>query len=92
MRGWFFGGLSAIAVCLVAYKGYSFLEDVLLDIAALCAICVAAFPMAWNCPDCPPISIHYASAVLLFLILACREHACSRQTLKMADEETQYGL
>jgi len=89
MRVWFFGGLSAIAVCLVAYKGYSKMEDRLLDLAALCAMGVASFPMPWKCSDCPPISIHYLFAVLLFLILAIVCIGCSRQTLKAADEETR---
>ena len=89
MRVWFFGGLSAIAVCLVTYKGYSTRENVLLNFAGLFAICVAAFPMPWKCDDCPPVSFHYIAAVLLFLILAWVSIGCSQQTLKEADDETR---
>ncbi len=89
MRVWFFGGLSAIAVCLFAYKGYSTLENWLLNVAGLFAICVAAFPMPWKCDECPTISLHYIAAVLLFVMLAWVSVGCSQQTLKEADKETR---
>ena len=89
MRVWFFGSLCAIALCLVAYKGYSKLENRLLNFAGLCAICVAALPMPWKCDDCSPVSFHYVAAVLLFLALAWVSIGCSHQTLKEADSKTR---
>src|SRR5262245_28100373 len=89
MRVWFFGSLCAIALCLVAYKGYSRLENRLLNFAGLSTMCVAALPMQWRCDECSPVSFHYIAAVLLFLALAWVSIGCSHQTLKEADDKTR---
>ena len=48
MRVWFVGLLFALGCCLFLYKGYSPLEDWVLNVAALFAICVALVPMCWD--------------------------------------------
>jgi len=51
MRVFFVGFLFALGTCLLLYKGYSRLENQLLNVAAVCAICVALAPM------CKPDSV-----------------------------------
>lgn len=46
-RDLFVGFLAAISVCLIAYKGYTKLEDYLLSAAGLLLAGVAFFPMGW---------------------------------------------
>src|SRR5918997_1425101 len=49
VRVWFVGWIFAIGSFLILYKGYSLREDWALNLAALCLIGVALFPMSWNC-------------------------------------------
>ncbi len=51
MRVVFVGLLFALGTCLFLYKGYARLEDWVLNVAAVCAICVALAPM------CKPESV-----------------------------------
>lgn len=44
MRTWFVGFLFAIGIGLYAYKGFTPLENVLLNVAAICAALVAIYP------------------------------------------------
>jgi hypothetical protein len=86
MRTWFVGILFAIGAFLVLYRGYSKTEDRLLDIAGICALLVALFPMAVpdfcaNCGDSVLSWIHYASAVILFVCVAYVALTCSQETL-----------
>lgn len=70
MRVWFVGPLFALGTCLFLYKGYTWLEDTLLNVAAVCAICVAIFPM---CSDlgCPRLSfLHYPVALGFFIFVS----------------------
>lgn len=78
VRVLFVGGLFAIGSFLLLYKGYTFKEDLALDIAAVCAIGVAVFPMSWNCqPDCPRSYLHGGCAVVLF---ACAAYVAIRRS------------
>jgi len=73
MRVWFVGLLFALGSCLFLYKGYTRLEDSLLNLAAVCAIFVALFPMCWkynNVSECPSWSLHGVFAVVFFVLLA----------------------
>jgi hypothetical protein len=72
MRVWFVGVLFALGCCLFLYKGYSRLEDWVLNVAALCAICVAIVPMCWPTESECPIwrKLHGGSAIVFFVLLA----------------------
>ncbi len=51
MRSWFVGILFVLGIFLYLYKGFSTLENCLLNIAGLSALGVALFPTGWNCGD-----------------------------------------
>jgi Protein of unknown function (DUF998) len=71
LRNILVGDLCAIAVFLIACKGYDQVDAILGDFAGLCAVGVAFFPT--NCEECPKTLIsklHATFASLLFLQLA----------------------
>ncbi len=71
LRNILVGDLCAIAVFLVACKGYTEADAILGDLAGLCAVGVAFFPT--NCVGCPKTLIsklHATFASVLFLLLA----------------------
>ena len=104
MRTIFVGYLFAIGVGLFVYKGLTNLENILLNIAAICAFAVAIFPESLtvsqtaadprmaelfeNCPAVeawaaqPSFPIHYAAAVLLFVLLAVVSWFCAEKSLE----------
>lgn len=104
MRTLFVGFLFAIAMGLYAYKGFTALENLLLNGAGVCAAFVAIFPERLKVADaashlglqqlfaaCPAVrqwaenppswAIHYAAAVLLFVLLAAVVWFCAAKTL-----------
>jgi hypothetical protein len=72
--GWaqsiFVGFLFAIASFLLAYNGLSRMEMVLSKIAAVAALGVALFPCACGCHTETIPHVHFASAAVMFLVLA----------------------
>jgi hypothetical protein len=74
MRDVFVGSLCAIAVFLMAYKGYERQDDIAGNIAGIAAICVALFPTtpAINPSTLAKIigGIHLTSATIFFVTLA----------------------
>lgn len=86
-RSLFVGILCAIGAFLYLYKGFSKLENILLNIAGLCAWGVALYPMPWNCaPLCPSITPHYLFAVTLFACIAAVSVYCAKQTLYLVTD------
>lgn len=88
------GVLWAAGAFLYFYKGYSWQENVALDVAGVAAVGLALFPMDWPSNDAAQPSLvailHSASAVLLFLAMAYVCLCQSGPTLKlMADPERQ---
>ena len=86
-RNIFVGVLCAVAVFLLLYKGYSWLEDRILDVAGASTAGVAFFPMDKS-GDCTSsgVSAHGVFAVLFF---ACIFYICifmSERTLKEIPE------
>lgn len=70
-RNIFVGVLWMVGAFLYFYKGYSWQEDVALNIAGIAAIFIALFPMDW--PDhigTTIATIHYSSAVIFFTAIA----------------------
>jgi len=89
MRNEFVGILFGVSGFLLAYQGYSKLEDYALNAAGILAIGVAIFPMAW-----PPVaddhtfSLHGACAILFFVAIA---YVCifrAGDTLPLIKDET----
>lgn len=74
MRNLFVGVLWAVGAFLFFYKGYSWRENLALDIAGAAAVLVALCPMDWPAGQDSARSrtahVHYASAVLFFLATA----------------------
>lgn len=74
-KGWasdfFIGFLFAISSFLFAYNGDSSLEMLLSKVAALAALGVALFPC--HCVPSDPGSayVHFTSAAVMFIVLAC---------------------
>jgi hypothetical protein len=70
-RNFFVGVLCAIGVFLLLYKGYTTLEDRILDLAGLAAVGVAFFPMDES-GDCGSsgLSLHGTFAVIFFACIA----------------------
>jgi hypothetical protein len=48
MRNWFVGLLFAVSISLGLYRGYSRVEDRLLDAAGFLGVGIAIFPMSWS--------------------------------------------
>ena len=70
-RDFLVGFLFAICAFLLAYNGQSTLEAVLSKIAAVAAIGVALFPCGCKNYDQVIPHVHYISAAIMFLVLAC---------------------
>jgi hypothetical protein len=85
LRDWFVGSLFAIACCLVVYKGYSRLEDLLLNGAGAALVVVALCPMTWpstcGAPDAAGTSIHGIAATCFFFLIAATVLFCADATL-----------
>lgn len=85
MRNPFVGFLFAIGACLYLYKGFTLLENYLLNAAALFAVGVAVFPTACRkeivCNTFTASKPHGISAVLAFLCIALVCWFCASDTL-----------
>jgi hypothetical protein len=87
-RVFFVGILFALGFSLWAYKGFTRRENILLNIAGLCAVLVAIFPM-W--PESHYIAfsrtVHFTSAVILFVCMALVANLCSTATLQAIEDK-----
>lgn len=95
-RDLFVGILTAISICLITYRGYTPLENWMLNIAGFFLALVAFFPMGWppsenGCGDTktgsllfgiPGLEIHFVAAGLFFLLLILTVILTSKETLK----------
>ena len=85
MRNVFVGFLFAIGACLYLYKGFTPLENYLLNFAAIFALGVAIFPTACReeivCNTFTASKPHGISAVLSFLCIALVCWFCASDTL-----------
>ena len=87
MRDWFVGLLFSIGISLYLYKGFTHKEDIALNLAGVMAVCVAVFPMQWNCgSECHRFSVHGACAVILFVCMAFVAVFCADDTLQFIDD------
>ncbi|MEW5928751.1 MAG: hypothetical protein AB1941_14885 [Gemmatimonadota bacterium] len=89
MRTWFVGLLFAIGGFLYLYKGFTDRENFALNLAGVFAVMVAVFPMDRDDAAgaeqsvASQLSIHGASALLLFACLAYVAVACAGKTLRL---------
>ena len=93
VRGWFVGGVVAIAFCLFLYRGVSALENGLLNLTSLFAVGVALIPMRHDVFNPGTgLSPHYVAAILMFLSMAAVSWFCARDTLDLLppDERPRY--
>lgn len=81
LRNWFVGSLLSVGVCLIIYRGYGSLENWLLNFAGLAAAFVALNPMPWPQLHQDRLRVHYAAAVVFFLLIAATVWFCARDTL-----------
>jgi hypothetical protein len=89
-RDIFVGVLWAVGAALVVYRGYSRREDWALNLAGLCAIAVALFPMDWMAAGQSWTDrLHYAAALIFFLMIAFVCLAESRTTLALVRDGTR---
>jgi hypothetical protein len=83
MRNWFVGVLFTIAALLAVYKGFRPAEDWALNLAAIFAVLVALFPMAWGEPGAP---FHGIFAGCFFICIAYVCIFCAPATLPLVEE------
>jgi len=95
-RDLFVGILTAISICLITYRGYTQLENWMLNFAGFFLALVAFFPMGWPPEEnkCgathtgsllfgwPGVQIHFVSAGLFFFLLILTVILTSKETLK----------
>src|SRR6476659_7720118 len=70
-RNFFIGCLFAISSFMFAYNGDSLAEMILSKIVALAGLGVALFPCRCSEPPNIVTDIHYTSASIMFIVLAC---------------------
>lgn len=90
MRDGFVGILFVISALLILYKGFTSIENMALNVAGVCLLGVAVFPMAWECGEaCSAFSIHGIAAVSFFLVIA---YVClfrARDTLRLISDPAE---
>ncbi len=79
MRNWFVGSLFFIGGAMLLMRGFSVWENWALNIAGICAPCVALFPMNWGDQTGP--NPHMTFALTFFVCIAWTCVFCSRKTL-----------
>jgi len=83
-RDWFVGNLFFIGAALILIKGFSTLEDILLDAAGLFVIGVALISMPWRLDKPPLFSLHWFHE-------PCTVELCSGKTLRYVPEHPEKG-
>ena len=105
MRNWFVGPLFAISISLGLYRGYSHVEDYLLDAAAVLGVGIAVFPMDWDPATLSGCGVagsalhvgakifgfplHAVCAISFFLCIALVCWFCADDTLHLEPNETR---
>jgi len=89
MRDWFVGFLFALGGLMYIYKGFTSLENVLLNVASILAICVAVFPMAWPPGSGGVFTLHGACAIGAFACLALVAWLSPGRSLKLMSDESK---
>jgi hypothetical protein len=83
-RVFFVGILFALGSFLYLYKGFSKRENCALNVAGICALIVAVFPMYAEAGYIPLSNyVHFTAALILFACMAYTAIWCHDDTLKM---------
>jgi hypothetical protein len=86
----FVGILFALGSFLYLYKGFSKREDIALNLAGLCALGVALFPMYQELHYIPFSNrLHFTFAILLFICMAYTAIFCHEETLQWVADENR---
>jgi hypothetical protein len=89
MRDWFVGMLWAIGFFLINYKGFSVLEDWLLNFAGGFAVLTAMTPCnCWGDESLTKSVAHTVFAVSFFICMAAVCLFCARDTIPLLPEQT----
>lgn len=91
VRIYFVALLFAIAAFLYLYKGFTYAENIALNLAALFAVGVALVPMAWRADTSPAFSWHGFFAISLFVCLFYVVWFRARDTLKFLPADSSGG-
>jgi hypothetical protein len=90
MRNVFVGILFAVGASLYFYRGYNMLENILLNIAGIFALCIALLPTSavteLKCDTFTAPYWHGIFAILFFVLIACVCIFDPSKTLKKIDE------
>jgi hypothetical protein len=88
MRNWLVGILWAVGSFLYLYKGYSTLENILLNLAGGFAVGVAMVPCnCWSEPSTPTSKPHAFVAVSFFLSMAAVCLFCAADTISLLPDQ-----
>lgn len=89
MRNWFVGILWTVGSFLYLYKGFSQLENVLLNLAGGFAVATAMIPCnCWTCAS-PSNKLHAIVAVSFFISMALVCLLCANDTINLLPEKDQ---
>jgi hypothetical protein len=86
MRDWFVGILFVVGLFLLLYRGFSDLEDYVLDAAGVLAVGVAIFPMVAT-SERVTFSMHGFCAIAFFFCIAFVCLFCARDTLPLVRDQ-----
>lgn len=89
MRNYFVGFLFAVGAILYVNKGYSFKEDIALNITAVSAVLIALFPMPWSGSISKLYWVHGTATTMFFASIAFVSAFCSRDTVSLIASVTQ---
>jgi hypothetical protein len=93
MRNWFVGSLCAIGAFLILYKGFSFKEDMALNIAGTAAILIAITPCeCWTDATLPKSWLHTIFAIAFFASMAFVCFTCALETIDLLPQEDRRRL
>jgi hypothetical protein len=88
MRNWFVGSLCAIGAFLILYKGFSFKEDMVLNVAGTAAVLIAITPCdCWLESPLPQSWLHTIFAVLFFGSMAYVCFTCALKTIDLLPQK-----
>jgi hypothetical protein len=74
MRNVFVGILFAVGAFLYLYRGYNMLENIVLNVAGILAVCIALLPTSaveLKCDTFTAPYLHGISAISFFILIAC---------------------
>jgi len=93
MRNYFVASLCVVGALLVAYKGFSLLEDILLKVAGVAVALVALTPCECWHPIDRHSDLHTAFAITFFACMAAVVEFCAFDTITLLPtgaEQTKY--